>query len=110
MIPNSPTHQLYIDGEYTFDSHWVVGVGANIQSGWFIDQSNVTSVDGFALVNPRVAYRWTGASYRGEISLAARNVFGQQYVAFTEPDPDGNSYQPGPTREVFLGVRISLGK
>ena len=110
VIPNSPTHQLYIDGEYTFDSHWVVGVGANIQSGWFIDQSNVTSVDGFALVNPRVAYRWTGASYRGEISLAARNVFGQQYVAFTEPDPDGNSYQPGPTREVFLGVRISLGK
>lgn len=110
VIPNSPAHQLYVDAEYTWDSHWVFGVGAEIQSGWFIDQSNVASVDGFTLLNPRFAYRWTGGSYRGEISLSARNVFGQQYIAFTEPDPDGNSYQPGPTRELFLGVRISLGK
>ena len=110
VIPNSPAHQFYVDAEYTWNSHWVFGVGAEIQSGWFIDQSNVASVDGFTLVNPRVAYRWTGGGHRGEISLSARNVFGQQYIAFTEPDPDGNSYQPGPTREVFFGIRISLGK
>jgi len=30
-----------------------------------------------------------------------------QYIAFTEPDPDGNSYQPGPEREFFVGVRVN---
>ncbi|MCX6543846.1 MAG: TonB-dependent receptor [Acidobacteria bacterium] len=110
VMPNSPAHQFYADGEYTWNAHWVFGVGTEMQSGWFVDQSNVASVDGFTLVNPRVAYRWTGRGYRGEISLSARNVFGQQYIAFTEPDPDGNSYQPGPTREVFFGIRILLGQ
>lgn len=28
----------------------------------------------------------------------------------TEPDPDGNSYQPGPKGEVFISARILLGK
>ena len=31
------------------------------------------------------------------------------YIAFTEPDPDGNSYQPGPMGEVFISARILLG-
>jgi len=37
------------------------------------------------------------------------NAGNVEYIAFTEPDPDGNSYQPGPTREVFAGVRLVLG-
>jgi hypothetical protein len=65
------------------------------------------SADGFALCNPRVGYRWKWGHYSAEVSLQGRNVFGTEYIAFTEPDPDGNSYQPGPTREVFVGVRIS---
>ena len=109
-IPNSPAHQIATDLEYTVAGHWVIGVGIQAQSSWFVDQSNVASVDGYALVNPRISFRWTGANYRGEISLQARNVFGTHYVAFTEPDPDGNSYQPGPTQEVFLGMRIGFGK
>ena len=28
--------------------------------------------------------------------------------AFTEPDPGGNSYQPGTPLEVFLNVRIGF--
>jgi len=30
-----------------------------------------------------------------------RNIFDKTYMAFTEPDPDGNSYQPGPGYEIF---------
>jgi len=29
-------------------------------------------------------------------------------MAFTEPDPDGNSYQPGPGREGFLGLTVTF--
>ncbi len=71
---------------------------------------NTLTADGFTLFNPRVGYRWKGNGYMGEVSLQARNVFGTEYIAFTEPDPDGNSFQPGPTRELFLGLRIGFGK
>jgi len=30
------------------------------------------------------------------------------YVAFTEPDPDGNSYQPGAVQECFVGLRVVM--
>ena len=42
--------------------------------------------------------------------LQARNVMGQGYIAFTEPDPDGNSFQPGPTREAYVSFRILFGQ
>jgi hypothetical protein len=32
------------------------------------------------------------------------------YIAFSEPDPDGNSYQAGPGREWFAGVHLWFGK
>jgi len=41
-----------------------------------------------------------------EITLAARNIFSKTYIAFSEPDPGGNSYQPGAPLEVFLNVKI----
>jgi hypothetical protein len=48
--------------------------------------------------------------YAGEVFAFGRDVLGKKYVAFTEPDPDGNSFQPGPTREVFVGARVKLGQ
>ena len=42
------------------------------------------------------------------ISLHARNFTGIRYKAFTEPDPDGNAYQPGPVEEFFGNVGIRL--
>ncbi|MCX6552531.1 MAG: TonB-dependent receptor [Acidobacteria bacterium] len=109
-IPNSPRHQAYVDAEGIAASHWVLGVGLDMVSGWYVDQTNLPWSNGYVLVNPRFGYRWTGRNYRGEISLSARNVFGAEYNAFTEPDPDGNSYQPGPTQEAFFGLRISMGR
>ena len=110
VMPNAPAHQAYLDTEYAAPRGWVVGVGIDAQSGWYVDQTNVAWSDGFCLVNPRIGYRWTRRGYSAEISLSARNVFNVEYNAFTEPDPDGNSYQPGPTREVFLGLRVGMGK
>jgi len=42
--------------------------------------------------------------------ISGRNVFSNKYIAFTEPDPDGNSYQPGSAAEVFIGARLYLGR
>ena len=110
VMPNSPRHQLGFDAEYRVGRHWVAGLGLDTVSGWYIDPSNEASTDAYALVNPRVAYRWSAGSYAAEITAAARNLFGTQYIAFTEPDPDGNSYQPGATREFFVGMRLRFGK
>jgi outer membrane receptor protein involved in Fe transport len=38
--------------------------------------------------------------------VAGRNLTAKRYIAFTEPDPDGNSYQPGPGREIFGGLQF----
>jgi iron complex outermembrane recepter protein len=110
VMPNAPAHQAYLDAEYAGRRGWVAGLGLEAQSGWYVDQTNVAWSDGFVLVNPRIGYRWSHRGYTAEVSLSARNVFNVEYNAFTEPDPDGNSYQPGPTREVFLGLRVGMGR
>ena len=109
-MPNAPTHILALDGEYVYNRRFVFGLRADISSGWYVDQTNEPSVDGSQLISARVAYRWEGPRHRGEVSLSIRNLFNQSYIAFTEPDPDGNSYQPGPTRELFVGAHIWIGK
>ncbi len=110
VIPNSPRHQLAFDGEYVYDKRLSFGLSVFAQSGWFVDQTNVASVTGYTLVNPRVTYKLGKPPYRTELFLQVRNLFGTEYIAFTEPDPDGNSYQPGPAREIFVGVRVHLGR
>jgi len=109
VMPNSPRHQLVIDAEYKVDEHWVAGVNLFTQSMQYVDPGNTMSAEGFALFNPRAAYRWRGTGYEAEVLFQARNLLSDKYIAFTEPDPDGNSFQPGPTREAFVGIRIRFG-
>ena len=45
-----------------------------------------------------------------EVILSGRNILGVPYYGFTEPDPDGNSYQPAPTDEWSLGLRMGIRK
>ena len=110
VMPNSPRHQVAFDVEYHRGAHWMAGVNLFGQTMQYVDPGNTMTADGFALVTPRVAYRWSGQSYQAELMVQARNVFGQEYMAFTEPDPDGNSYHPGATREAFVGFKILFGK
>ncbi len=109
VMPNSPRHQVSLDGEYRLGAHWAAGANVFGQSMQYVDPGNTMTADGFALLNPRVGYRWAGSGYRAELTLQSRNVMGHRYLAFTEPDPDGNSFQPGPTRETFVGLRIAFG-
>jgi iron complex outermembrane recepter protein len=109
VMPNAPRHQVAFDAEYKFGGNWVAGLNLFGQSMQYVNHVNDMTAEGYALTTPRIAYRLTRPGYQAEIMLSGRNVFGVDYMAFTEPDPDGNSYQPGPTAEAFLTVRISFG-
>ncbi|HUI09719.1 MAG TPA: hypothetical protein VL221_05280 [Bacteroidota bacterium] len=55
-----------------------------------------------------VAWEWRLGGISGVLSVQGRNLADTKYVAFTEPDSGGNSYQPGAGREIMGGLRIHL--
>jgi iron complex outermembrane receptor protein len=109
-LPNSPAHQAYLDLEYDPLPSLFIGLSGDLQTKAYVDPANDPYVGGRTLVDARVGYRWKGMKTRGEVLVSLRNAFDKSYIAFTEPDPDGNSYQPGPGREAFVGIHLWFGK
>jgi len=107
-LPNSPKNQAYLDVGGDFGHGLFAGATGQWVSSWYIDGTNATSVDGYVLLNARLGYEFEGAGWSGQIMLSGLNLTNELYIAFTEPDPDGNSYQPGPGREAFLGVIVTF--
>ena len=109
-LPNSPRHQLALDLQYTLATGLTVGLGSEMLSRTYIDGANVESeaAEGCALVNGRISYAWEVRGIGGELRLQFRNITDKEYIAFTEPDPGGNAYQPGARREAFVGLRVRL--
>jgi iron complex outermembrane receptor protein len=119
-LPNSPKLQLYTEIVYFLGKNIEFSLGAECQSKWavYTDAKAYNGEldpliyqnwqEGFNLFHTRVSYHWTLWGIEGECSLYARNFTGAKYMAFTEPDPDGNSYQPGPGREFFGNVKINF--
>ncbi len=108
-MPNSPESQLYLNLQVTPIPNLVIGLGVPLQTRSYVDASNLTWAGGYTLLNARASYSWKGRWHRGEATLALLNLTGKKYIAFTEPDPDGNSYQPAPTAQLFAGVHLWLG-
>jgi len=119
-LPNSPRHQLYCEISYTISKNLKVSVGTEYQSKWAIYTDSKAyngELDptiyqnwqkGFNLYNARITYMWHIRGMTGECNLSARNLTGSEYMAFTEPDPDGNSYHPGPNSEFFATVKLNF--
>lgn len=109
-LPNSPQHQLYLDVQYQVVPRLTLGASVEALSKSYIDGANVDAeaVDGYALVSARIAYKLQLGAVIAELSLNARNIGDTKYVAFSEPDPGGNAYQPGAGREFFGGLKIQL--
>jgi iron complex outermembrane receptor protein len=105
-LPNSPRHQAFVDTSYEFAPSWFVGASAEGYSRAFIDPTNRTWIDAYGLLNARFSKTWKHHSVYGTFFVVGKNLTGKRYIAFTEPDPDGNSYQPGANREFFAGLRI----
>jgi iron complex outermembrane recepter protein len=119
-LPNSPKHQLYSEVVYSFGKKLKLSLGTEYQSKWavYTDAKAYNGEldpllyqnwqDGFNLYNARISYNWNIGRLKGEFSIFARNFTNSTYMAFTEPDPDGNSYQPGPGREIFGNIMIKF--
>ena len=119
-LPNSPKHQLYAELAYTITKNIKVSLATEYQSKWAIytdakayeGELDPTIYqnwqDGFNLYHARISYLWQLKGVKGEFSVFARNFTGVKYMAFTEPDPDGNSYQPGPSSEFLGNIRIKF--
>jgi iron complex outermembrane receptor protein len=114
-LPNSPQHQLYLDGECRIGPSLLAGASLEYVSSWYIDSTNrifpngYGRTDPYALVHARLSYKFKVGGTPWEVILSGRNIFGVEYYGFTEPDPDGNSYQPAATAEWSLGLRLGLG-
>ena len=104
-VPNSPAHQLYLEAEYRFKG-WVLGLNDLTMSRAYVDATNTTWTNGYSLLGARAGRRFKVGKGEAELYAVGRNVTGTKYVAFTEPDPDGNSYHPGPTAEFFGGLQV----
>lgn len=115
-LPNSPQHQLYLDAGYKITAALTAGAALEYVSSWYIDSTNrifpngYGRTDPYALVHVRLAYHFQMGQTPFELMLSGRNIFGVEYYGFTEPDPDGNSYQPAPTAEWSVGLRLGIGK
>lgn len=107
-LPNCPKHVLYVEAEYSFLGHFSVGVSTRVQSAWAIYPNLDVVQQGFNLWNARASYRFMIGKIGAEVSVYGKNLTDEFYMAFTEPDPDGNSYQPGPGREFFGSLRFSF--
>jgi len=123
-LPNSPEHQLYLDAEYEITRSLTAGAALETVSSWYVDSTNRVyefdpaaypgvdygRTDPYTLVHVRLGYTFDIAGSPWQLLLSGRNIFGVEYYAFTEPDPDGNSYQPAATAEWTLGLRVAFGR
>lgn len=120
MLPNSPKHQLYSEITYSLNKNFKFTLATESQSKWAIytdpkaykgelDQAIYQNwQEGFNLFHLRIAYSMNIGKVKAECSLFARNITGEKYMAFTEPDPDGNAYHPGPAREFFGAIKLKF--
>jgi outer membrane receptor protein involved in Fe transport len=101
-------NQLYVDVQYNFLHGFFVALATETSSQVYIDGANIESeaAPGYTLINTRLGYNWQIGGFNGSIMLSGRNIAGTTYIAFTEPDPGGNAYQPGPSSEFFIDTRI----
>ncbi len=109
-LPNSPQHQLSVEVQFTLSPRFSVSLSTLTLSKPYIDGANIESeaAEGYTLLDGHIRYGWHVYDLSGELTLSFRNIGDKQYVAFTEPDPGGNAYQPGPRREVFGGLKVQF--
>ena len=110
FLPNSPQHQIYVDAEYHVVPRLSLGLGFETLSKSYIDGANLEgeAVPGYTLVHARISCNVQLGPVSCDLSVNGLNLGNIKYVAFSEPDPGGNAYQPGAGKEFFGQLRIHL--
>jgi iron complex outermembrane receptor protein len=108
-VPNSPEHQLTMDVQYEPVKDIIIGANMETQSKWSIytdvEHKNLFQ-DGYKIFSARLGYNFILYNMHFNATFFVKNIGNVIYMGFTEPDPDGNCYQPAPGREYFLDLRI----
>lgn len=113
-LPNIPQHQLYLDTEYQITKKLTAGFALEHVSSWYVDATNRIFANGYgrtdpyALAHVRLGYKFAFSGLPVELILAGRNIFNVLYYGFTEPDPDGNSYQPASTATWSISLKLGV--
>ena len=117
-LPNSPQNQLFAEMVYSvtknlklysaveMQSKWAIYTDANAYAGKLDPAVYQNWQKGFTLLHLGADYFWRIGKAHGDFNLYIRNLLNTEYMAFTEPDPDGNAYQPGPGREIFGTLKV----
>ena len=109
-MPNSPQHKAYLDVAWKPAPKLVVGLSSELEPRTYIDQTNSYWAGGYTLFHARAGYGFQVAGARAEVLVSVKNLTDKEYIAFTEPDPDGNSFQPAAKRQFFAGVHVWFGE
>ena len=109
-LPNSPEHQVALGVSWDPVPDISLSVNSLTLSKSYIDGANIETeaAPGYTLFGATVAWQWHLGGIAGVLTVQGRNLADTKYVAFTEPDSGGNSYQPGAGREIMGGLRIHL--
>jgi iron complex outermembrane receptor protein len=107
-LPNIPRHRLAACIAWDIVPACAVALTTESMTKTSIDGANIASeaASGYTLIGAQLAYHWSAGGLSGTASLNVRNLGDIRYVAFTEPDPGGNAYQPGSGREFFAGIAV----
>ncbi len=140
FIPECPQHMLTAEVEVKFLKNFTLTLSTEYESSWKLQvydslyynyqigatyyqpgstqSSTVTAYDknnnplkyGFNIYNANLCYNWKLGKLKGDISVYVKNIFGQHYFGFTEPNngADYNSYQPAPGREIFGSLKVKF--
>jgi hypothetical protein len=113
VLTTPPQHRLYSEIIYSpvvniqislgswHQSKWAIYTDAKAYNGELDPAIYQNWQDGFNLFNTRISCTWNLWDLNGDRSIFVRNFTGEKYMAFTEPDPDGNSYHPRTTKRIL---------
>jgi len=96
---NTPRASATLWSTYGFLRHWEAGGGASYQSGRFLNNTNVTSVPGYARLDATLAYR----RHDYDVRLNVFNLADRRYYDALIPS-DGGRAVPGSGRTAMLSV------
>ena len=112
-VVDSPKHMLH--GEIGYDDGMLFGrIGAGYMSKRFFTYTNDRSVDGRAIVDASLGYRFElAAGKKVELQLNVTNLFDLEYVSTIGSNGFGNSGDnqtllAGAPRQVFVTLRVGL--
>ena len=105
-LPNSPRQQLFFNAVLEPVQDLLISGNVMAYSRGFVDPTNKTWSAGYALFGGQITKVLRHGATQYRLFGTARNIGDRRYIAFTEPDPDGNSYQPGSGRELFGGLQV----